>query len=65
MIYVEAVLSGVGMTVLITLLSFTVGAVLGVPLALARRSAFAPRARRDPVRSSTCCAASRRSCSCS
>ena len=38
MIYVEAVLSGVGMTVLITLLSFTVGAVLGVPLALARRS---------------------------
>ena len=40
MIYVEAVLRGVGMTVLITLLSFTVGAVLGVPLALARRSAL-------------------------
>lgn len=42
MLALQAVLSGVGMTVLITLLSFTVGAVLGVPLALARRSVLAP-----------------------
>jgi len=42
MIYVQAVLLGVPMTVLITVLAFAVGAVLGVPLALARRSPLGP-----------------------
>jgi His/Glu/Gln/Arg/opine family amino acid ABC transporter permease subunit len=42
MIYVQAVLLGVPMTVLITILAFALGAVLGVPLALARRSPLGP-----------------------
>ncbi|WP_232664094.1 amino acid ABC transporter permease [Pseudonocardia sp. TRM90224] len=40
--FLQAVLLGVPMTLLITLLAFAVGAVLGVPLVLARRSALAP-----------------------
>jgi His/Glu/Gln/Arg/opine family amino acid ABC transporter permease subunit len=42
MVFVQAVLLGVPMTVLITVLAFALGAVLGVPLALGRRSALAP-----------------------
>ena len=41
MVFVQAVLLGVPMTVLITVLAFALGAVLGVPLALARRSELA------------------------
>jgi polar amino acid transport system permease protein len=39
--FLQAVLIGVPMTLLITALAFAIGSVLGIPLVLARRSAFA------------------------
>jgi polar amino acid transport system permease protein len=40
--YLQVVLIGVPMTLYITVLAFLIGAVLGVPLALGRRSSWAP-----------------------
>jgi polar amino acid transport system permease protein len=40
--FLEVVLLGVPMTLAITALAFVIGAVLGVPLALGRRSSWAP-----------------------
>ena len=56
MTVLTAVLAGVPLTILLTALSFAIGVVGGVPLALARRSShFVPRAiarasRRDFLR---------------
>lgn len=40
--FLDVVLLGVPMTLLITALAFSIGAVLGIPLALARRASVAP-----------------------